>query len=203
MIDTQLTKSCVCLTPPRVRTPRASNLECNTVLLIAPHISARGRFDLLPHLPYAWDVGATPAVDQAENMSTLKYVIVLLATGGCLAFRLETSRGVASRSPTCATLSVMPPLSRHTSNKMQLMSMSFEGTEALAEAVSQAAFTLADASRGGAVVEQIPYVPAAEVMDFDKILLGSAACVLAYAWAAYEFGKVIFPHVPHQLSMYK
>lgn len=69
--------------------------------------------------------------------------------------------------------------------------MSFEGTAALAEAVSQAAYILADgASRGGAVVEQIPYVPAAEVMDFDKILLGSAACVAAYAWAAYEFGKV-------------
>lgn len=72
------------------------------------------------------------------------------------------------------------------------MSMSLEGTAALAEAVSHAAYILADASRGGAVVEQIPYVPAAEVMDFDKILLGSAACVLAYTWAAYEFGKVMF-----------
>ena len=68
--------------------------------------------------------------------------------------------------------------------------MSLESTTALTEAVSRAAYIIADASRGGAVVEQIPYVPAAEVMDFDKILLGSAACVLAYAWAAYEFGKV-------------
>lgn len=62
--------------------------------------------------------------------------------------------------------------------------------DGIAEAVRQAAYTLADASRGGAVVEQIPYVPGEVVVDFDKIFIGSAACVLAYAWAAYEFGKV-------------
>lgn len=62
----------------------------------------------------------------------------------------------------------------------------------MTEAVSHATYVLAaaaDASRGGAVVEQIPYVPG-EVVDFDKIVLGSAACLGAYAWAAYEFGKV-------------
>lgn len=64
----------------------------------------------------------------------------------------------------------------------------------LGEAVNHATYILAaaatDVSRGGAVVEQIPYVPADDVADFDKILLGSAACVGAYAWAAYEFGSV-------------
>lgn len=124
-------------------------------------------------------------------MSTLKYILIVLSAGGCLAFRLEASRSLAQLSRSSAK-SVTPPLSRrNNNNKKQHLSMSFEGTSALAEAVSQAAYILADASRGGAVVEQIPYVPAAEVMDFDKILLGSAACVLAYAWAAYEFGKVI------------
>lgn len=63
--------------------------------------------------------------------------------------------------------------------------------QALAEALSQATCVLAnDPSRGGAVVEQIPYVPSEDVIDFPKIVLGSAACVIAYAWAAFEFGKV-------------
>lgn len=61
------------------------------------------------------------------------------------------------------------------------------------EAVNHATNILAtvaiDSSRGGAAFEQIPYVPG-DVADFDKILLGSAACVGAYAWAAYEFGSV-------------
>lgn len=63
--------------------------------------------------------------------------------------------------------------------------------DGIAEVVSQATYILADdASRGGAVVEQIPYVPGEAVMNFPKIVLGSAACVLAYAWAAFEFGSV-------------
>lgn len=62
--------------------------------------------------------------------------------------------------------------------------------ESVTEAIRQATHVLADSSRGGAVVDQIPYVPAESVDNFDKIVIGSAACVLAYAWAAYEFGKV-------------
>lgn len=62
--------------------------------------------------------------------------------------------------------------------------------DAVAEAMSQSIYILADASRGGAVVDQIPYVPGESVVDFDKIVIGSAACLGAYAWAAYEFGKV-------------
>lgn len=63
--------------------------------------------------------------------------------------------------------------------------------DGIVEVVGQATYILADdASRGGAVVEQIPYVPSEVVMDFPKIVLGSAACVLAYAWAAFEFGSV-------------
>lgn len=60
------------------------------------------------------------------------------------------------------------------------------------EAMNHASYVLtvvADATRGGPVVDQIEYVPG-DVADFDKILLGSAACVGAYAWAAYEFGSV-------------
>lgn len=60
------------------------------------------------------------------------------------------------------------------------------------EAMNHATYVLAvaaDASRGGPVVDQIEYVPG-DVAGFDKILLGSAACVGAYAWAAYEFGSV-------------
>lgn len=67
---------------------------------------------------------------------------------------------------------------------------------ALADALAQATQILVDAtdeSRGGAVVEQIPYVPGvtSDIPDFPKIVLGSAACLAAYAWAAYEFGQVI------------
>eukprot|EP00903_Cladosiphon_okamuranus_P005736 g5692.t1 len=61
------------------------------------------------------------------------------------------------------------------------------------EAINYANFLLAvaaDATRGGPVVDQIEYVPG-DVADFDKIVLGSAACVGAYAWAAYEFGSRI------------
>ena len=61
--------------------------------------------------------------------------------------------------------------------------------DTIAGAVSQMAYVIADGSREVAAVEQIPYVPG-EVIGFDKIVIGSAACVLAYAWAAYEFGKV-------------
>lgn len=69
--------------------------------------------------------------------------------------------------------------------------MSFHVDASVVEALSQATYILvADSSRGGAVVDQIPYVPAETVVDFDKIVAGSTACVLAYAWAAYEFGKV-------------
>lgn len=62
----------------------------------------------------------------------------------------------------------------------------------VAEAMDHATYVLAlaaDVSRGGPVVDQIEYVPG-DVANFDKILLGSAACVGAYAWAAYEFGSV-------------
>ncbi|CAM9992530.1 unnamed protein product [Ascophyllum nodosum] len=62
--------------------------------------------------------------------------------------------------------------------------------DTIAGAVSQMAYVIADGSREVAAVEQIPYVPG-EVIGFDKIVIGSAACVLAYAWAAYEFGKRI------------
>lgn len=66
---------------------------------------------------------------------------------------------------------------------------------ALADVLSQATQVLTDATdaaRGGAVVEQIPYVAGdpSTIPDFSKIVLGSAACVIAYAWAAYEFGSV-------------
>lgn len=70
----------------------------------------------------------------------------------------------------------------------RLMSMHLP-VDAISGALIQASYILSDGSREVAAVDQLPYVPG-EVADFDKIVVGSAACVLAYAWAAYEFGKV-------------
>lgn len=70
----------------------------------------------------------------------------------------------------------------------RLMSMHLPA-DAISGALTQASYILSDGSREVAAVDQLPYVPG-EVADFDKIVVGSAACVLAYAWAAYEFGKV-------------
>lgn len=105
-----------------------------------------------------------------------------------MAFRPDLSAGFTSTAPAAG---VRP---RAISQKRPLRMISLEAADvpSLSEAVNHATVILAaaaDASRGGAVVEQIPYVPG-EVVDFDKIVLGSAACLAAYAWAAYEFGKV-------------
>ncbi|CAM9397177.1 unnamed protein product [Discosporangium mesarthrocarpum] len=59
-------------------------------------------------------------------------------------------------------------------------------------ALLQATHVLAEAmGRGVSATDQIPYVPSDEVDNFSQIAAGSAACVLAYLWAAYEFGKRI------------
>lgn len=62
-------------------------------------------------------------------------------------------------------------------------------TQAFSEGLRHATTILADVSASIPAVEQIPYEPG-EISNFPQIVAGSAACVLAYAWAAYEFGKV-------------
>lgn len=119
-------------------------------------------------------------------------MLLSLALSGCLAFRPDLSGSFTS---TQQKITPRSPDGGSISQKRPLRMMSFEAADgaSLVEAVNHAAYVLAaaadDASRGGAAVEQIPYVPG-DVADFDKILLGSAACVGAYAWGAYEFGSV-------------
>ncbi|CAM9266377.1 unnamed protein product [Choristocarpus tenellus] len=69
------------------------------------------------------------------------------------------------------------------------LSFSGDGMDSL----SFATHMLADAvGRGGtAVADQVSYVPRETIENFPQIVVGSGACVLAYAWAAYEFGKRI------------
>lgn len=113
--------------------------------------------------------------------------LILLFLPGCLAFRGGGTSFKHTATPTrergASTISQKRPL--------RMMPFNADGASVV-EAMDQANYLLAvaaDATRGGPVVDQIEYVPG-DVADFDKILLGSAACVGAYAWAAYEFGSV-------------
>ncbi|CAN0125719.1 unnamed protein product, partial [Ectocarpus sp. 12 AP-2014] len=115
--------------------------------------------------------------------------LLLFASSTCLAFHPDVPTRITSTTASSAR--------RGTTNsqKRQLRMMHFEAADgaSVIEAMDHATWILAvaaDSSRGGAVVEQIPYVPG-DVADFDKIVIGSAACLAAYAWAAYEFGKRI------------
>lgn len=130
-------------------------------------------------------------------------LLSLALSGCCLAFRSDFSAGSFTTSSSTQKLVTPRLFAGAISQRRPLQMTSFEAAAvaavvadggSLGEAVNHATYVLAaaatDASRGGAVVEQIPYVPAEDVADFDKILLGSAACVGAYAWAAYEFGSV-------------
>ncbi|CAM9251611.1 unnamed protein product, partial [Hapterophycus canaliculatus] len=117
--------------------------------------------------------------------------IIMLSLSGCLAFRPDFSASFTSTGP--APAAGVRPRSISQKRSVRMISLEAPDVPSISEAVNHATFILAgagDASRGGAVVEQIPYVPG-EVPDFDKIVLGSAACLGAYAWAAYEFGKRI------------
>lgn len=125
-----------------------------------------------------------------------RYVAVWLIIGCCHAFR--TTRTLTAR------FSKRIDKTRHNRQRYSLSKCSrtdmmsywqHHDPVALADALGQATQILVDAtdaSRGGAVVEQIPYVPSdtSGIPDFPKIVLGSAACLAAYAWAAYEFGQV-------------
>lgn len=114
-------------------------------------------------------------------------LVILLFLPGCLAF---SSGGTGFKH------TATHPRERGAitiSQKRPLRMMPFDADGAgVVEAMNHANYILAvaaDATRGGPVVDQIEYVPG-DVADFDKIVLGSAACVGAYAWAAYEFGSV-------------
>lgn len=130
-----------------------------------------------------------------------RYTVFLYMIGCCFAFRARTPTTIRASTPreTQNSFEFRAKLHHQYPPKYSTMGMTYlqhHDAAALTDALNQATQVLlaaTDASRGGAVVEQIPYIPTnpSEIPDFSKIVLGSAACLAAYLWAAYEFGKVI------------
>lgn len=114
--------------------------------------------------------------------SLLKTTLITLAVQRCVSFRVPVER--------CSAGSTSVLRSQRQCRPAMVISVD---TQQLSEALSQATSIISDSSLGVPAVEQVPYVPG-DIPEFPKIVAGSAACILAYAWAAYEFGKVSLAH---------